>query len=429
MGSPDHHEAPPGTSRRAIVKGAAWSVPVVAAAVATPAVAASATVADVPYTLTVKPTGQTKGQCTVTLPVGASAISYKMSGGGGGRGNGTVSFANGGNAAYLAGRLTSGVDKILTPTTLTVIAGAAGYGISADTTTQRTSTPGGQGYGNGGASLAETGPDLHYPYGYGGGGGGGSAIVFGNVPLVVAGGGGGGGGLSGHYDNGNNTLGISGGGFDSGNGGGAKTYGAIAVGTPVAGDSGSSVLSKYNTNGGVELVRFDALGGGGGGVSPGVAGGNGSATPTTFLSEALFAPGAAGTGTGGSSGGNGGAGKAVQRTDTQGNVQGTSTRYKVYASSGGGGGGYTGGGSGGTCNVAKNGTPGLWSTAGGAGGGGSSYLGAATGTITPSVTNSTIATGAKGGTTSSLAEGGYVTITFWAKPGLTIGGSCAVTSG
>ncbi len=166
---PRHDQTGP-ISRRAVARGAAWTIPVIATATAAPAYAvspcathgtATATAPGIPVIVTV-PT-----QCL---------ISYTVIAGSGGR--------SGGGGARLTGTFV--VTGSATTASLALIPGGGG-------TSGGGSTPGtgGLGYGRGGNSPGGNA-------GTRGGGGGGSAILLGavssNKPLVVAGGGGGGNG-------------------------------------------------------------------------------------------------------------------------------------------------------------------------------------------------------------------------------------------
>lgn len=66
-----------GVSRRTVVKGAAWSVPVIAAAVAAPAAAASGIECE-PLVLTIPPTAQEVGTTSLTLTQVANGDTYAI---------------------------------------------------------------------------------------------------------------------------------------------------------------------------------------------------------------------------------------------------------------------------------------------------------------------------------------------------------------
>ena len=156
--------------RRTIVKGAAWSLPVLAAAVAVPAHAASGTPC-------VGATYNSPGTYTYAVPAGRTTLNFEIAGGGGGADflNAQGTTGPGGSGALIAGALA------VTPgQTLTLIVGGGGQGVHKQGL-------GGKGFGNGGNATNVGG----VWYGPASGGGAGSAILLGATPLVVAGGGGG----------------------------------------------------------------------------------------------------------------------------------------------------------------------------------------------------------------------------------------------
>ncbi|WP_424937707.1 MULTISPECIES: hypothetical protein [Bacteria] len=165
-----------GLSRRSLVKGAAWSMPVIAAAVAVPAASASVACTPGRVSLVAGATGSAVARQTVIVPGNARTITFIVRGGAGG----------GPQAAGSGALLTGSISPTGAPMTFDIIAGQQGHG--------RLGTPiVSQGFGNGGiASIPSHTPDISTGFVYTGtGGGAGSAILLNGAPLVVAGGGGG----------------------------------------------------------------------------------------------------------------------------------------------------------------------------------------------------------------------------------------------
>lgn len=156
--------------RRTIVKGAVWSLPVLAAAAAVPAHAASGTPC-------VGATYTSVGTYTYTVPAGRTTLNFEIAGGGGGADflNAQGTAGPGGSGALISGALAVTPGQILT-----LIVGGGGQGVDKQGL-------GGKGFGNGG-NATNVGGVWHGPAS---GGGAGSAILLGATPLVVAGGGGG----------------------------------------------------------------------------------------------------------------------------------------------------------------------------------------------------------------------------------------------
>lgn len=119
-------------SRRAVTKTVAWSIPVIAAAVASPAFAASTTT----FTQTVSGTGAAKGTLTFSLPANATDITYTVIGGGGTQGASSAT----GSGAMITGALTLPPGSAAVTVSL-VAAGAGSF------------SAGGDGYGPGGAPV------------------------------------------------------------------------------------------------------------------------------------------------------------------------------------------------------------------------------------------------------------------------------------
>ncbi|MDR2323492.1 MAG: hypothetical protein LBE60_17825 [Microbacterium sp.] len=304
--------------RRTIVKGAAWSLPVLAAAAAVPLAAASTVpgCATQKTFFTLPDSPSAAGITTVfVVPAKVNLITVTVTGGAGGatRADWTILGGNGG--------LVTATIPVIPGETLDLIVGQGGasrigpsYGANPSVVT------GGQGYGNGGDSDPAADNPNSGPGSWWGGapGGAGSAILRGGQPLVVAGGGGGAGGIYGS----NWTYYNGGRGGDAGNDGEANWYA-----------SGGS--------------RIDLPGG----LVSGAAAGAG-----TFTADGTFfsAPGLATTSRDGAVG----AGAATQPWGS---------------GAGAGGGGHQGGGSG--SRGGRNGTIAL----GAGGAGGTSYLDTASG--------------------------------------------------
>ena len=330
--------------RRAIVKGAAWSLPVLAAAVAVPVATASTVPACATqktfFTLPDSPSAA--GITTVfVVPAKVTSLTVTVAGGAGGLTGGSGGLIRGGN-----GGLVTATIPVVPGETLDLVVGQGGASRTA-LTGNPSIVSGGQGFGNGGdsdpaADNADSNPGTWWG---GAAGGAGSAISRGGQPLVVAGGGGGAAGIwgVGYYY-------VSG-----GSGGDADSPGEANWHTPGSGG------------------RMDIPGG----LVGGAAVGPGTATPSNAFS--LF-PGLATT-----SARDGAVGGGVS-------VINAGTRYGSGA--GAGGGGFAGGGSG------ARGASASGAALGAGGAGGTSYLDTASGVIgtTSTWNQSTSTTSRQGGT-------------------------------
>ncbi|SFR73517.1 hypothetical protein SAMN04488591_3282 [Microbacterium azadirachtae] len=388
--------------RRTIVKGAAWSIPVIAAATAVPGAIASTPTTT--YTVTATGSGTNSKTCSFVLPAGATNISYVVTGGGGG---GFLGAAG----AELTGTLSSPVAD--TPIQLIAAGGGlwggANFTENGGSPVQPREGLGGEGFGNGGSAPLPAGALDGYPANavrIAGGGGGGSALLIGGVAAVVAGGGGGGGVRDGSY-----SVKLD------GNGAEKATDGAGGSGaTSVAGaapNGGDTVIEIRQDGQGPVLRSVTALGGAGGSGAAGGAGGSWTSFGTDFTTAPNGLSGGNGTLGSPSAGGNGGDGVVTSLSG-----QTWAPKVTLTISSGGGGGGFSGGGGGGAANAAKFGYDS--SLVGGAGGGGSNYVGNAGGIL---VTNDSVTTADNGAGAHVVVAGGpgTVTITFTAAPGLTFG--------
>jgi hypothetical protein len=237
----------------------------------------------------------TGSETNITLPPG----SYDITAFGAQGGQGYTVYFYGGGGVFTGGA-SSGAEvkaefNFTTPTTLTLLVGAAGT--------------------NGGADF----------YDSGGGGGGGSFVVTGSTPLLIAGGGGGAGGGNGGAAGGNNGNVGAAGGAGSGsypNYGGTGGTGGTGGAYP-AGPSGGSDPSGLSG------------GGGGGGYSG--DGGSGGGDLGGYGGSSFLDGGAGGAGDDsvfGGYGGYGGGGGGGLPNGANGGF------------GGGGGGGYSGGGGG-----------------------------------------------------------------------------------
>lgn len=344
-------QAAPFTSRRAVVKGAAWSLPVVAAAAATPLAAATVVPcvpASTPWT-TIDGSDAGMGTSTVPVPANLQYVEFEIRGADGG-GGGYYGFG-----AIIKGTIP--VAALAGTPTLTLIAGQRGGWINPGAAPGYEGTgtiTGGTGWGNGGdATGIPTGTTIR------GGGGGGSAILLpGDVELVVAGGGGGqaGGGYQGKSATGepNPINEYSGNNADGdllqGNGGlpGANGVAGGGAWTERVSD-GATVIQVPGAPGGTQS-------------GPGAAGGTGSSEAGWWDDEATDA----GTAGSGRNGGNGG---FIDVTAWGGSLG-------FSGGGGGGGGGHFGGGGGSGRFGKREHTATSWAAkmVGGGGGGGSSYL-------------------------------------------------------
>lgn len=336
----DSPRKPQTTARRTLVASAAWSLPVIATAVAAPASSASTCVptrvdrrVEVPASATTNPTFGPRTAETLVVPDGVTLITFTVLGGGGGAGSHqSVGTGTGGGA----GDLVTGVLAVTPGSTLTLIAANGGIGPAS---LNQGIVTGGGGFGNGGHTAGATGSTTLT----GGSGGGGSAILVDDTPAVVAGGGGGLGCVLARPDTGWTITG--------GSGGAARTDGQDAT------------INR------AQLAGPEVAHGGGGasGAAPGQPRGTNASNGTTdngwrrTIGTAGIAP---------SGGGHGGGGvlSAAYSIGSQGTLQ---------VSSAGGGGGYAGGASG-TVRARVydfTTTPYQYALAG-PGGGGSSYTSA-----------------------------------------------------
>jgi len=285
-----------GLSRRTVVKGAAWTVPAVAAAVAVPT--SSASVAPCPPSQTVMATNADQGVLTVAVPPQVTMIKYTVGGGRGGR-DGNYDYAQG---AVVSGEIP--VSALGGATTLQLIAGQKGFfGASG-------AGVGGKGFGNGGNGGNSTNDSLS------GGGGGGSAILTGDgAPLVVAGGGGGGSSTANSSANAAyDRVFVD----DAPLGGGPQSAWGGDLGAPAFRGRGAVLRSKPD---GQDVTQVA----GGEGAQLGSPGAPGAVTGTTTA----FVTGQPGNGRDGGDG-----------------VTMTAENPLLTVGSGGGGGGYFGGGAG-----------------------------------------------------------------------------------
>ncbi len=302
------------STRRKLIKSAAWSAPVVAT-VALPQ-HAQATMMDpdtteappeeIPTCTVEFPTGGTTTDFEV--PAGITEVSIVLAGAVGGQGGakGTEANAPGGKGAIIEGTLAVNPGDILTIET-----GAMGNPGSDNPTGSATMTGGSLtgGYGAGGPGAGDISGTLSSAAG-GGSGGGGSGIKLNGTNVAVAGGGGGGGGGSSASSAGGDfeTAGSSGsdgaapgepgaagqagdggaGGANGQNGGAIGQSGpgnGVVGGTATPIDSSQPGYPNYTVNGG-------GGGGGGGGWGGGGAGG------TAYGDENLGGYGAGGGGGG-----------------------------------------------------------------------------------------------------------------------------------
>lgn len=392
------------SSRRTIVKGAAWSVPVLAAAGAAPAQALSCdtTTFQAPSTTTAA-----RAVTNWTVPAGVTLIEYVVEGGAGG-GRSAGSFQGG------AGARVSGALTVVPGTVLQLIVGAGGLhddGINGG------SNAGGGGYGAGGASGAIpplAGSDRYRA----GSGGGGSAILVGagGPPVVVAGGGGG---------SGDGIYGPAAGSFtDIGD--------EVDVNNPGHGASGSTDAPTagqvWDPPAPAASWSVTAPGGRGGTASGGGGGLDLDGTATTpFRSLALGSTttgpgvfgGSAASGQNVTGGGVGAAGGAGGWTRYTAFTAGGNSISQGGTAAGGGGGGYTGGGGGAsTAATWTSGSGGIPITnavlaiGAGGGGGGSFISSVAVGAVTP--WPGTVAVGTNTNSTAGVRRPGSITLTYCA---------------
>lgn len=311
-----------GVERRSLIKGAAWSVPVVAMAISAPVAAASQGCPDGGGTW------QTfeAGVHLVEIPDCVTTIRYIVRGGGGAKVN--ESTSGGRNR----GAEDTGILSLegWTGGTLKVVVGAGG---NAE---QRGLAEGGIGYGRGGrgTNTANNTGDNAWSCG----GGGGSAILYGSEPLIVSGGGGGA------------SIPIT----KSDPGGGGEIVSSLFVAEPHGasgfnfgrGDSGAS----NNTDGngaGFGLRRPNAetpgalVGQARSGNNGGVAATNAWGVESRFEVMKVVAGSNGGAHTSGLNGGGNGGNAAVREHNYT--LPGQSDSVARTPAAGGGGGGYHGG--------------------------------------------------------------------------------------
>lgn len=339
----DHTPKPRGqgraTPRRTVLKGAAWSVPVVTVAASAPA---GALVSPQPCTAPTQqvtlpqPTGSganntAAASSSLTIPAGVTEVSFVVQGAPGG-----------GLQAYTAGARLTGRIAVTPGETLSFVTGQGGFrlvdGQTSNDSVTRTAL-GGQGHGSGGdASLTISQSSSLIVYGGVRSGGGASAILRGSTALVIAGGGGTGGERVNTY---NDDV-ESGWAFVQ-----ATESPLIVIRLyPNGGsDSGCEVEALDGEYGAFDYGVLYTQGAGANPSTPAAVPPPGSAVAgTTFDLEASGAlPGLPG-GSASTAGSDGADGVAVT-------IQGYESQYLVGAS-GGGGGGYAGGASGAVCAAA-----------------------------------------------------------------------------
>ncbi len=174
-------------SRRALTKGMAWSVPVIAATAAAPMIAAS-TLRRFRAVVAPPSTGTARGEGTFTMPDDADDIIFRVLGAGGGGASGTGSGTGPGSRAIhypggaghnISGELNIGVRG----QQVQLIAGRGGGIAGAEATT----SVGGEGFGAGGSSIGihGTANATVLLRARGGGGGGASALRVSSVTQVI----------------------------------------------------------------------------------------------------------------------------------------------------------------------------------------------------------------------------------------------------
>lgn len=397
-----------GISRRALTKGMAWSVPVIAATAAAPMIAASTPQR---FRAEVMPptTGTASGASSFTMPDDAENITFIVRGAGGGgaggtgRGDGPGSRAihyPGGAGHDIRGTLIDGVRG----QQLQLVAGRGG-GVAGP---EATTSVGGTGFGAGGASVG-----IHGVEGAtvlfrvrGGGGGGASALQVSGGTQVIAGAGGGGGGYAWAL-----TSGITASDPAPAAGGDAETDGgyprhtftgavdgiATSLDMNAAGSGGGKGALGATAGGPPDTINFDA-------TRPRYSGGGTWRWPTDGQQMTGARGGAASLD--GAKGGDG-RGNAANFTRVAG---GPLTR--VLAQSGGGGGGYAGGGAG-SARLVRYGeataTAVAWASFAAAGGGGGSSYSAGS-LIQPGSVQ--IAHAGNGGAIDQPGMGGMVVVEF-----------------
>lgn len=155
------HNAHP--TRRTILTGAAWALPIIAASAAVPAYAANGAQTGTSHTIK----GQANGRKTVktfTVPAGVRELSFTLTGGAGGT---VMARSQGGCGAKVTGTVS------VTPgATVEIVAAAGGIGVLERVTRNGASwneskpATGGEGCGKGGSSAAQVtvpaGPKAYY---------------------------------------------------------------------------------------------------------------------------------------------------------------------------------------------------------------------------------------------------------------------------
>lgn len=321
------------------MKGAAWSVPLLAVAAVAPSAAAQSPDGPTPCQQVTR-TFNAGAVTNVVVPAGVTEVTYVVRGAGGGGGD---------RAGF--GDLTTGTITLagVAATTFEVVVGAGGNPAGQGTGT------GGAGYGNGGNSTVRQ-HNLDVGDNQPGGGGGGTALLLGTTPLVVAGGGGG------NYlsvvNVGETRVGRQ---LDS------ETFDGKLYQKGNATKNGSAAGLRADSNNNETtpaLAVHPAI------AASGATGGSAGGTGYYLVNNANWSNGSANAGTAGGAhgngangGGNGGNGGAQMRA-------GSDQQYRAGA--GGGGGGYAGGGGGGLASARY--TPAtLRPISAGSGAGGSSY--------------------------------------------------------
>lgn len=357
-----------GPARRTVLKGIAWSTPVITTAFAVPVYAATAPdpeLCDTSVESTIVPAPPSTNNYTqnyqaatqdVVVPAGITQIQYEVAGGGGGVSTNIVTDREPGGA----GDLITGTLQVVPGTILTLVTGNGGIGMfewmtgNSNNAPKNTLIKGGGGFGAGGDVFIS---DSLARYA-GGTGGGGSAILVGDVPVVVAGGGGGaGGGFTTHTNTWHLNVADSAG----GNGGLAAASG---------GQFSITVSGTGSNNGGTHTA---AGGAGANGANPGTRANAGFVgTWETPISGTNVNGGV----TYGNDGNGYVAGVGGKGADGAMSLTGTFEGNEWDHVSGAGGGGYAGGASGDTVSINRATSSPVRgaTTGGGGGGGGSSYI-------------------------------------------------------
>ncbi|WP_353112320.1 hypothetical protein [Microbacterium sp.] len=329
-------------SRRTLVKGAAWSVPIVAATVAVPAHAASP---DACAGNAVNRANKYLGaRRFVTLPACARRVDYIVAGGGGGGGIG-----------HSRGSMITGSLSVQGGERFDLVAGAGGL-IRGQLALQRAT-----GYNDGGMGTTYWDTETQQTLAAGGGGGASSALVLlapigsglSNIPLIVAGGGGGSGWATAWSVNGDDAGWLGG------------RAGVGADGEPTQSVAGDASMNAEKNPPGPMVVPLTEFGYHGESASSTAAGQGGL---VSLSGQGAGWPQPAGLPGGNGSSTNGWGGDAPASNSKSNPTAKANARF---GGAGGGGGGWFGGGAGAT----------LWmenqsGVGGGAGGGaGSNYYG------------------------------------------------------